>query len=109
MPIPTFRETRLHTTTHRAGLPPLVMFESIQDGLSTALRSLSGKGKLSEANMREGLGSVEQALLEADVSYSVVQRFMARVADEAVGEQVLAVAQPEPAGGGHRPSASSST
>jgi signal recognition particle subunit SRP54 len=65
------------------------MFESIQDSLSTALRSLSGRGKLSESNMREALGQVEQALLEADVSYSVVRQFIDRVADEAVGEQVL--------------------
>jgi signal recognition particle subunit SRP54 len=65
------------------------MFESIQEGLSSALRSLSGKGKLTESNMREGLRSVEQALLEADVSYSVVRDFMARVSEEAVGERVL--------------------
>jgi signal recognition particle subunit SRP54 len=65
------------------------MFESIQDSLSTALRSLSGRGKLSESNMREALGQVEQALLEADVSYSVVRRFIDRVAEEAVGERVL--------------------
>ncbi len=65
------------------------MFESIQDGLSTALRNLRGKGKLTESNMRDGLKTVEQALLEADVSYSVVQDFMAAVTDEAIGEKVL--------------------
>ncbi len=65
------------------------MFESIQDSLSTALCSLSGRGKLSESNMREALGQVEQALLEADVSYTVVRQFIDRVADEAVGERVL--------------------
>ena len=46
------------------------MFESIQSGLSSALRTLAGRGKLTEANMREGLKLVERALLEADVSYS---------------------------------------
>ena len=65
------------------------MFESIQSGLSNALRSLRGKGKLSEANMREGLELVRQALLEADVSYDVVQEFINRVAEDAVGERVL--------------------
>jgi signal recognition particle subunit SRP54 len=65
------------------------MFESIQSGLSTALRSLRGKGKLSEANMREGLELVRQALLEADVSYDVVKDFIERVAVDAVGERVL--------------------
>ena len=39
--------------------------------------------------MRDGLELVEQALLEADVSFSVVKDFMARVTEEAVGEKVL--------------------
>jgi signal recognition particle subunit SRP54 len=65
------------------------MFESIQQGLSSALRSLRGKGKLSEANMREGLELVRQALLEADVSYDVVSEFIDRVSVDAVGERVL--------------------
>ncbi len=65
------------------------MFESIQSGLSNALRSLRGKGKLSEANMREGLELVRQALLEADVSYDVVREFIDRVSEDAIGEKVL--------------------
>lgn len=65
------------------------MFESLQQGLDSALKTLSGKGKLSEANMREGLEKVQQALLEADVSFSVVKDFIARVTEEAVGERVL--------------------
>ena len=44
---------------------------------------------MTEGNMRDGLGLVEQALLEADVSFSVVRDFMARVSEQAVGEQVL--------------------
>ena len=39
--------------------------------------------------MRDGLKLVEQSLLEADVSYAVVQDFMARVSEQAVGEKVL--------------------
>ena len=54
------------------------MFEAIQDGLASAFRTLRGKGKLSEANMREGLKLVQRALLEADVSYPVVKDFMDR-------------------------------
>ncbi|MHB8972559.1 MAG: signal recognition particle protein [Pirellulaceae bacterium] len=65
------------------------MFESLQQGLQAALKTLRGKGKLTEGNMRDGLKLVEQSLLEADVSYSVVTDFMARVADRAVGEHVL--------------------
>jgi signal recognition particle subunit SRP54 len=65
------------------------MFESLQENLSSALRTLRGRGKLTEANMREGLRLVEQALLEADVSFPVVKNFMGRVSQEAVGERVL--------------------
>lgn len=65
------------------------MFESLQDNLSSALRALRGKGKLTEANMREGLQSVQQALLEADVSFPVVKQFMDRVNAAATGEAVL--------------------
>ncbi len=65
------------------------MFESLQDGLRSALKSLRGKGKLSEANMRDGLGLVQQSMLEADVSYEVVQDFMASVTEQALGRRVL--------------------
>src|SRR5690606_22091105 len=65
------------------------MFESLQEGLGSALKTLSGKGKLSEANMREGLRHVQQALLEADVSFPVVREFIGRVTEQAVGERVL--------------------
>ncbi len=40
------------------------MFESLQQGLQGALKSLRGKGKLTEANMRDGLRLVEQSLLD---------------------------------------------
>ncbi len=70
------------------------MFESLQDGLSSALKTLRGKGKLSESNMRDGLGLVEKALLEADVSYSVVKDFIARVGEKALGEKVLSALDP---------------
>jgi signal recognition particle subunit SRP54 len=70
------------------------MFETIQNGLSEAMRSLRGKAKLSEANMREGLELVRQALLEADVSYDVAQEFINRVSADAVGEKVLQSLRP---------------
>ncbi len=65
------------------------MFESLQEGLQAALKSLRGKGKLTEANMRDGLKLVERSLLEADVSYSVIQDFMERVTERSLGERVL--------------------
>ncbi|HEX5471536.1 MAG TPA: signal recognition particle protein [Lacipirellulaceae bacterium] len=65
------------------------MFEALQDGLSSALKTMRGHGKLSEANMREGLRLVEKSLLEADVSFPVVRKFMQDVTEQAVGERVL--------------------
>jgi signal recognition particle subunit SRP54 len=65
------------------------MFEALQDGLGSALRTLRGQGKLTESNMRDGLKLVEKSLLEADVSFQVVREFMQRVTDQAVGERVL--------------------
>ena len=65
------------------------MFESLQDGMRSAMKSLRGKGKLTEANMRDGLAIVEQSLLEADVSYDVVKDFMAAVTEQALGRRVL--------------------
>ena len=70
------------------------MFERLQDGLQSAVKSLRGKGRLSEANMRDGLKLVEQSLLEADVSYSVVKDFMAAVTEQAMGETVLSSLDP---------------
>jgi signal recognition particle subunit SRP54 len=70
------------------------MFESLQDGLKTAFKSLRGKGKLTESNMRDGLRLVETSLLEADVSYSVVKDFMADVTRMALGEKVLLALDP---------------
>jgi signal recognition particle subunit SRP54 len=65
------------------------MFEALQDGLSSALKTLRGHGKLTESNMRDGLKLVERSLLEADVSFPVVREFMGRVSEQAVGERVL--------------------
>ena len=65
------------------------MFESLTGNLTSALKTLRGRGKLTEANMREGLALVQRALLEADVSFSVARDFMVGVSEQAVGERVL--------------------
>lgn len=70
------------------------MFESLQTGLQSAWKSLRGQGKLTEANMRDGLAIVERSLLEADVSYPVVQQFMRNVTEKAMGQNVLLALRP---------------
>ena len=49
------------------------MFDNLSNSLTSAIGTLRGRGKLSESNMREGLGEVRTALLEADVAYDVVE------------------------------------
>jgi signal recognition particle subunit SRP54 len=69
------------------------MFEAITDSIRGAL-SLIDRGRLTEANIRDGLRQVRQALLEADVNYEVAQDFISRVTEQAVGEQVLKSLRP---------------
>ena len=70
------------------------MFETLQNSLMSAIKSLRGKGKLTESNMREGLELVRQSLLEADVSLPVVKDFITRISERALGEAVLRLLDP---------------
>ena len=70
------------------------MFEGIQRGLSEALKKLRGRGKLSEANMRDGLLEVRRALLDADVNFNVANAFIERVMQQAIGREVLRTLDP---------------
>ena len=70
------------------------MLDTLSDGLQSALKSLAGRGKLTEANMREGLDLVRTSLLEADVSYDVVETFMSHVSEQAMGRRVLLSLRP---------------
>jgi signal recognition particle subunit SRP54 len=65
------------------------MFESIQRGLSDALKKLRGRGRLTEANVADGLGEVRKALLDADVNFTVANDFIKRVKEKAMGQAVL--------------------
>jgi signal recognition particle subunit SRP54 len=71
------------------------MFDDLQKRLGSALRRFRVSGVLTEANMREGLREVRTALLEADVNYHVVQEFMTRVTEKAVGTEVIKSIRPE--------------
>ncbi|MBV9125122.1 MAG: signal recognition particle protein [Planctomycetes bacterium] len=70
------------------------MLEGIQRGLSEALKKLRGRGRLTEANIREGLREVRKALLEADVNFTVANDFIARVTEKSVGQEVLRKVDP---------------
>jgi signal recognition particle subunit SRP54 len=65
------------------------MFDSLTERLDAALKKLTGRGKLSEADVDAGLREVRLALLEADVNYKVARDFVARIRARAVGVEVM--------------------
>lgn len=71
------------------------MFDDLQKRLSTAFGRFRARGILTEANIKDGLREVRTALFEADVNYQVVQEFMDRVAEKAVGAQLIKSVRPE--------------
>ena len=64
-------------------------FESLTEKLSATFKKLRGKGRLSEADVKEAMKEIKMALLEADVSFKVVKRFIADVTERAVGADVM--------------------
>jgi signal recognition particle subunit SRP54 len=65
------------------------LFDQLSERLSAVFARLSGRGKLSEADVNEALREVRVALLEADVSLGAAKAFVARVKDRAIGANVL--------------------
>ena len=59
-------------------------FEGLSEKLSAVFKRLRGKGRVSEADVKEAMREVRLALLEADVSYKVVKDFIAKVTERAV-------------------------
>jgi len=64
-------------------------FESLADKLTATFKKLRGKGRLSEADIKEAMREVRLALLEADVNFKVVKDFVKTVSERAVGTDVL--------------------
>ena len=64
-------------------------FESLTEKLSATFKKLRGKGRLSEADVKEAMKEIKMALLEADVNFKVVKNFVATVSERAVGSDVM--------------------
>jgi signal recognition particle subunit SRP54 len=71
-----------------------IMFENLTERLGKTLKELSGKGRLTEDNIKDTLREVRMALLEADVALPVVREFVAQVKERAVGAEVTKSLQP---------------
>ncbi len=65
------------------------MFDQLSERFQSAFKSLTGRGKLSEANIEEALREVRRALLEADVNFKVARSFVDDVKARAIGDEVL--------------------
>ncbi|MCK5706907.1 MAG: signal recognition particle protein [Candidatus Aureabacteria bacterium] len=65
------------------------MFDSISERFQGIFKDIRGMGKITDKNIQEPLREVRKALLEADVNYKVVKKFMASVKEKSLGEKVL--------------------
>ncbi len=65
------------------------MFEQLQEKFGLILRSLRGRGKITEKNISEASRQIRRALLEADVNLNVAKDFVARIEKKAQGSTVL--------------------
>lgn len=65
------------------------MFQSLSERLSNAFKHFKNKGKLTEADIKDGMKEIKLALLEADVNFKVVKEFIKKTSERAVGADVL--------------------
>ena len=70
------------------------MLENLTTRLQKILRDLRGQGRLSEDNIKDGLREIRLALLEADVNLQVARKFIERVREKALGQEVLSSLTP---------------
>lgn len=64
-------------------------FEGLADRLQSTIQKIRGKGKVTEADVKEMMREVRLALLEADVNFKVVKEFVKKVSERAVGQEVM--------------------
>jgi len=65
------------------------VFDALTSKLNAVFRSLSGRGRITEANISDAMHDVRKALLEADVNYHVVKQFCKDVTAAALGAEVI--------------------
>ena len=70
------------------------MFDSLSTKFSSIMKSLSGKGRITEKNIRDAVEEIKISLLDADVNLRVVRRFINSTLEEALGEKVLLSVDP---------------
>lgn len=64
-------------------------FDSLAEKLQSALKKLTGRGKLNEKDVKAAMREVRLALLEADVNFKVARSFVKKIQDRAVGQEIM--------------------
>lgn len=64
-------------------------FEGLSGKLQSTFKKLTGKGKLSEKDVKDAMREVRLALLEADVNFKVVKDLVKKIGDRAVGNEIM--------------------
>src|SRR5690606_14227900 len=70
------------------------MLDTLTDKFTGIFRGLSGRGRISEENVRDAMREVRTALLEADVNFKVVREFTEKVMEKAIGQEVIKSLKP---------------
>ena len=71
------------------------MFDALTNKLGSVFASLRGRGRISEDNVREAMGEIRTALLEADVNVEVARKFCDECLRKAMGMEVINTLRPE--------------
>ncbi|MFY7889250.1 MAG: signal recognition particle protein [Spirosomataceae bacterium] len=70
------------------------MFENLSSKLNTAMRTLKGKGRITDVNVAATIKEIRRALMDADVNYKVAKEITDRIKDEAMGQKILIAVDP---------------
>src|SRR5215213_9468640 len=70
------------------------MFESLQDRLEGAFKTLKGEGRLTDLNIAATIKEIRRALVDADVNYKIAKEFTDKVKEKALGEKVINAISP---------------
>lgn len=70
------------------------MFENLSSKLNTAMRTLKGKGRITDVNVAATVKEIRRALMDADVNYKVAKEITDRIKEEAMGQKILIAVDP---------------
>eukprot|EP01136_Pigoraptor_vietnamica_P007779 Opistho-1_new@42324 len=70
------------------------MFENLSSKITTAMRTLKGKGRITDVNVASTVKEIRKALMDADVNYKVAKEITDRIKEEAMGQKILIAVDP---------------